>query len=173
MLVILATTAISTARAGIINDVYEPNNTPGQAKALTNGTYELALGYVGDIDYFNVTVTSGGTITINVTTMSMISVNLKNQTNVIKGTSATSSSAGSIVHVAKYTGNHTIECTNAVSCMYNLTITVTAASSTPSTPSTPGPNVPGYDACLIIALTAIGFTCSCVLVRRSLYKRKG
>ena len=175
MILLFAAMTIGNAQAGVPGDGYEPNNDPSHAKTLIAGSYNLTLGYMGDIDYFNVTVTSGDTITINVTTTTSIGVTLQNQTSTIKGTSATSTSAGSIVHVATYTGNHTIVCTNGVSCEYTLKISITspAPPSSPDAPSSPSNSTPGYDLGVLLIIAAATMIIPCMVVQRRIKKTLG
>ena len=141
---------VGCARVAAAPDSYEPNDSVQAARTIAAGSHALTIDRMGDIDYFNISITAGHTITIDITTDSTISIQLSGPAGLITSAGATSSAAGQLVHLAAFTGNHTIVATNAVSCEYNLVITITApAPPGPDTP--PGPETPGYEPVLVMA----------------------
>ncbi len=154
--VLACTSLAGSARAGVPADAYEPNESVQAARAITTGTHALTIDRMGDIDYYNISITAGDTITIDITTDTNIAIQLSGPAGLITSAGAVSPNTGQLVHVATYTGNHTIIASNAVSCEYGLVISINAPATTPATP--------GYETTLVMAfsLAAIAAVYACI-----------
>jgi len=134
-----------SARAGEPPDAYEPNDTVGTARAITAGSYDCNFDKMGDVDYYNISITAGDEIKISITSTSVLTITLSGPTGALATKNLPSGGSGSLSHVATYTGNHTIFATGTG--IYSLTITV----------GPPGAATPGYEPFLVasVALAAL------------------
>ncbi|MEX2755439.1 MAG: hypothetical protein Q6365_008570 [Candidatus Sigynarchaeota archaeon] len=149
----ICTFFIFSARAGEPPDAYEPNETVGTARAITAGTYNLNFDMMGDVDYFNITITKGDDIRIGITSTSVLTITLSGPSGTLATVNLPSGGPGSLSHVANYTGNHTIYATGTG--IYTLAITI--GSSTPATP--------GYEPMLVISITIVAIAVLIVHVK--------
>jgi hypothetical protein len=130
-----------TVRAGLSPDPYEPNESIQTARAVTSGTYECNFDRLGDVDYYNISITSGDQITVGFTIELGITVQLSDPAGLIT-TNAITPTTGEVVHVATYTGNHTILVTGTGGS-YTMVISV----------GDPPAETPGYEPVLVMAVS--------------------
>nr|MDO8109208.1 hypothetical protein [Candidatus Sigynarchaeota archaeon] len=147
-------------RAGLTPDPYEPNGSRAEARALTNGTYELNFDHLGDIDYFNISVEAGDTLTVQVSTVGNLTLDLMNETSTITTLNIVNGAGtNNIVHVATYTGNHTIDVVSNSGGEYTLTI---------STSDPTGNQIPGYETIIMLLGVSAGVTFLSILLKRKI-----